>query len=270
MKKFIVAITLVSAGVSQAQVAPGKEAKPAGKLVSGDARSPTGPEWSWTLVRATGMGAPDLTAKTPAQARIGAENAAKLDALRNLLTQVQGIRVSGDKKMGDLMARDEIRARVEGLIRGYRVAGKRYFSDASVEIDIEASASLLTEVFDADPLQVPPPKVSGDKVATGLVIDARGLSVTPALAPRVLDANGKAVYSVDTLSPEWRGRTGVVSYVTSLEEAGKSPKAGDKPLTVKAAKVQGTDVVLSTDEATRILGANASYLAEGKVVIVMN
>src|SRR5438309_241781 len=102
---------------------------------TGDPKSASGVNWGGQMVRATGAGAPDLTVKNPDQARLGAERVALLDAMRNLLAQVKGISITAEKKMDDAMKDDKIKARVEGLVRGYKVVGKRYYSDNGVEID---------------------------------------------------------------------------------------------------------------------------------------
>jgi hypothetical protein len=237
---------------------------------TGDPKSVPGVNWGGQMIKATGAGAPDLSVKNPSQARLGAERAALLDAMRNLLAQVKGVQINAERKMDDAMKDDKIKARVEGLLRGYKTIGKRYFSDGGVEIDIEVPVALLTEVFDPEPVQQLAVKVEGEKINTGLVIDARGLKVTPALAPRVLDEAGKALYSVDSLSADARKVSGVASYVQSLDEAKKSLKAGDKPLVLKASKANGSDLQLDSADAQKLLATNAGFLAEGRVVIVTN
>src|SRR5215470_6601503 len=84
-------------------------------------------DWQEQVLKATGSGAPDMRSISPAQARLGAENAARLDALRNLLAQARGLRISADRTVGEAMAQDEVRGRVEGVVRDYRVVKKRYF-----------------------------------------------------------------------------------------------------------------------------------------------
>jgi hypothetical protein len=110
----------------------------------------------------------------------------------------------------------------------------------------------------------------GAEKNTGLVVDARGLDVKPALAPRLVDETGKAIYGIDCLSPDAKKSSGVASYVKSLEEAKKSMRVGDRPLVLKAAKAQGTDLVLSADDVKKLAENNNSYLAQGRVVIVTN
>lgn len=252
--------------------------------------------WEGQVVRATGAGAPDMKASSPAQARLGAERAALLDAFRNLLSQVKGVQVDGTRKMNDVMQADEVRARVEGLIKGYKVTNKRYFSDNGVEIDVEVPVTMLTDILDpdatqqfavpaapekkpnekptekpAEPTKAPEAVAKADEGSgTGLVIDARGLKLMPALLPRVLDETGKPLYTVDSLSADARKTTGVAAYVQSLDEARKSLKAGDKPMVIKAAKANGADVLLPQDEAKKLVSMNPPFLAQGKVVIVFN
>ena len=138
MKRFVLAVVLVPLLVG----AQGKDAK------ADPSKPQPGVNWAGQVVRATGQGAPDLKAQNPAQARLGAEMAAKADALRNLLAQVKGISVDGTRKMGDLMEKDEVRMRVEGVVRGFKITNKRYFSDSGVEIEIEVPLAMLSDVVD--------------------------------------------------------------------------------------------------------------------------
>lgn len=262
---FAVALASGSFAQSKDQPKPGEKPKSGGEV-----------NWQGQVIKASGAGAPDMAAANAAQARLGAERAALSDALRNLLAQVKGISIDGTKKMGDAMEKDEIRTRVEGTIRGYKVTNKRYFSDNGVEIDIEVPLALLTDVIDPDATQVllatvaTAPTKATEKPNTGLVIDARGLKVTPALAPRVLDDAGKALYSIDSLSTDARKTTGVAAYVQTLDEASKSTKAGEKPLVIKATKATGADLQLAPEDAKKLAAVNTSFLAEGRVVIVLN
>ncbi len=227
--------------------------------------------WKAQVIRAKGAGAPDVRAQNAAQARLGAERAALLDAFRNLLAQVKGISVDGDRRMSDVMQRDEIRSRVEGVVNGYSIVDKRYYSDNGVEVEIEVTMAALSDIVAPD-AAVPSvaPTSAPERTATGLVIDARGLSVRPALLPRVLDHTGKPLYSVDSLSSEARKTSGVAAYVQTIDDAKKSMKAGEKPFVVKAEKTVGVDVQLTADDAKKLASINTSFLADGRVVIVLN
>lgn len=242
------------------------------KKFQGDPKTTPGPNWSGQVVKATGAGAPDMKATSPAQARLGAERAAQLDAFRNLLAQVKGLQISAGKTMSDAMSKDEIRAKVEGIVKGFKITGKRYYSDGGVEVDVEVPLAMLTDVIDPEPAQQQlATKTDGEKANTGLVIDARGLKITPALAPRLLaNPDAKVVYSIDSLSPDARKSSGVASYVQSLDEAKKSMKAGEKPLVIKAAEAKGTDIVLAAEDLQKLNATNTSFLSEGRVIVVMS
>lgn len=248
----------------------GKDAKAASPAAA-EAVRPAAPgvNWEGQVIRATGAGAPDLKAANPAQARLGAERAAKLDAFRNLLEQARGIQVSAGRTLGDEMGREEVRGRVEGAIKGYKVVAKRYFSDSGVELDVEVPLAAITAAL------APPAADSGialnaegAKKYTGLVVDARGLGVKPVLAPRLVDASGKALYGSAALSEEARATAAVASWVDSLEAAKKAALVGEKPLVVKATQFQGSDFVLAAEGAKALSEVNTRFLAEGRVVIV--
>ncbi|MFL5320250.1 MAG: LPP20 family lipoprotein [Myxococcaceae bacterium] len=239
---------------------------------SAEKKSEAGVNWSGQVIKATGSGAPDMKASSPAQARLGAEMAAKMDAFRNLLSQVKGIQVSGGKTVGDAMAADELRGKVEGVIRGYKVTGKRYFSDNGVEMDVEVPLAALTEAVVPQSTGADSGKLActdkGEKKNTGLIVDARGLDVTPALSPRILDESGNTLYAADCVKDDAKKSSGVAGYTENLDNAKKDMRVGDKPLVLKAKAINGSDVVLSAEDVKKLGEGNNSYLAEGRVVIV--
>jgi hypothetical protein len=258
---------LLALAVPLSALAQGKDAKPAAPAAAA-AKPEAGVNWEGQLLRATGAGAPDMKAANPAQARLGAERAAKLDALRNLMEQVKGVQLSTGRTVGDAMGTEEIRARVEGVVKGFKVVNKRYYSDSGVELDVEVPLSALTSALLPASDTAIAVNEQGAKKYTGLVVDARGLGAKPALAPRLLDAAGKAIYGAEALSADTRKDTSVAAYFKSLEDARKSNRVGEKPLVVKASQLQGSDLVLPEDALKQLTEANTAFLAEGRVAIV--
>ncbi len=95
-------------------------------------------EWVPITIRATGSGAPPPSAINPAQARLMAERAAKLDGYRNLLEQAYGVNISSSSTVRDfILQNDTIRARVEAFIKGAKIIDTRHLSDGSVEVEME-------------------------------------------------------------------------------------------------------------------------------------
>ncbi len=228
---------------------------------------PGGVDWQKRVARCTGSGAANLkdAAGNVAVARIGAEKAAKLDALRNCLEVMKGVTVSGSQTVGTAIGADNaIKGSVEGAVRGFRTVATRYFSDGGVELDVEVPLDAVGEVL--LPKAAAAPAASGP---TSLVIDATGLKISPALAPRLVDESGKELYGPATLGESARKSGGVAAYARSLDAARRelASRLGDRPLVVKAVRAQGTDLVLAaTDTAT--FAARPPFLAEGRVVII--
>ncbi len=226
-----------------------------------------GVDWQKRVARCSGSGAPNLkdAGGNVAVARIGAEKAAKLDALRNCLEVMKGVTVSGTQTIaGAIGADNAVKGSVEGAVRGFRTVATRYFSDGGVELDVEVP---LDAVGDAVlPRATAAPAVTGP---TSLVIDATGLKVAPALAPRLVDEGGKELYGPSALGESARKAGGVAAYARGLESAKRDlgARLGDRPLVVKAVRAQGTDLVLAAADAATF-ASRPTYLAEGRVVII--
>jgi hypothetical protein len=243
-----------------------------------DIRLAPGIDWENLVVRATGAGPPDVNALGREQARSGAEKAAKADALKSLLDQVKGVPLTAGKTVGQAMASDEIRAKVESVVASYKITSKRYYSDLGLELDVALPLPLLADLF-APPSPAPaegpdagtravPTKMQKGKENTGLIVDARGLQLTPALMPRFQDESGQQLYGVESLTPDARKASGAASYLRSVEQAKKDPRLGSRPLVLKAVKASGSNLVLGADAKAKLehLGR---YLREGRVIIVI-
>jgi hypothetical protein len=237
----------------------------------GDTREPppAAVDWQSLVLRATGSGAPDVNALNPTQARFGAEKHARADALQLLMTQVRGVQINASKSVGDAMAASEdVRAKVESILRGYKVTAKRYYSDMGVELDVEIPLPPLSDLFATapppDPTQAPPKPKS-----TGVIVDARKLKVVPALEARLLDDSGQILYGVESLSAGSRKTAGVASYFHSIDQARQDPRVADRPLVIRAAKAQGSDIILGSDERKK-LAESPSLLADGRVIILID
>jgi len=230
-------------------------------------------DWQRRVIVARGQGAPDLTASSPAAARIGAERAAQIDAFRNILETLKGVEVKGGQTAGQLMAHDSaLKASVEGLIRNFKVTDRKYFSDGGVELTVEmALDGKLAEMLLAPGTTPTRTAQEGTHdVGSGLVVVAKGLKITPALAPRILDESGREVYGPDFVQPGALRDNGIAGYLTSESAAEHSARVGDHPMTVKAIKAHGSDVVISAADAAKLSDshANLGFLSEGKVIIV--
>jgi hypothetical protein len=119
----------------------------------------------------------------------------------------------------------------------------------------------------------PPAPTPAAIIATGLVVDARGLGLKPALLPRILNEGGNEVYGTRQVSRQSALEQGLVGYAKDVSAAQRNIRVTDKPLLVKGVKAVGkekTDVVIpDPDAATVVTAASGSnFLEKSRVVIV--
>ncbi len=270
-------------------------------------------DWTQQVVRCTGIGAPNPNLPMTAQ-RAGALRAAKLDALRNLLETIKGLYLTSETTVeNSMVSSDVVRTRVEGAIKGFRIVDTRYMSTGDVEVDVEVPLTgvimdaLLPQNFGGGVLMTGgqllcplcgqpwpkgkpvPPGVTliragtgtenqsnaTSAVYTGLIIDARGLNVRPAMAPKVLDDRGEEVYGSKYVSREYAVDIGMVGYEKDINRARLNERVADNPLIVKAIEASGpnkTDVVISSADALKIhnAAANMNFLQHCKVMFILD
>ena len=209
-----------------------------------------------------------------------------------------------------MIASDVIQTRVEGALKGFRVVDTRYMSTGDVEVDVEVPLTgiILDAVLPRDfgggalmtggqllcptcgqpwPAGKPVPAgvtliqagegagTQSAGVFTGLVIDARGLSLRPAMAPRVIDDRGEEVYGSKYVSREYAVDIGMVGYEKDINRARQNERVADNPLIVTAVESGGpnkTDVVISSVDANKIhnAAANMNFLQHCKVMFILD
>lgn len=269
-------------------------------------------DWTQQVMRSTGIGAPNPNLPLAAQ-RASALRAAKMDALRNLLETVKGVYLTSETVVENAMlSSDVISTRVEGALKGFRIVDSpRYLSTGDVEIEVEAPLTGI--VMDAllpqqmgggmlmtgtqmvcptcgqpvapgtqlagglQPVQVGGAAASMGSSATytGLVVDARGLGLRPAMAPAVLDDKGEEVYGSRYVSREYAVDIGMAGYEKDISRAQQNERVTNNPLVVKGVKASGpnkTDVVISSVDAAKIhaAAANMNFLERCKVMLILD
>lgn len=241
-------------------------------------------DWSTGVVTAVGIGAPPAQPANPAQARAMAERAAQVVAYRNLLEAIKGVRIDSTTLVENFMVTsDVIRTEVSGIIQGATIMDKKYMSDGSVEVTVgmKLTGALADALLPKTP-PTPPTGLTGTltpaapgQVYTGLIVDARGLGVRPAMVPKILNEEGKEVYGSAWVNRDYAVREGMVGYLKDPIAAQTNPRVTDKPLMVKALKVSGdgrVDVVITNADAVMIHGAaqNLSFLEKCRVIILVD
>ncbi|MCK9475847.1 MAG: hypothetical protein M0R46_08015 [Candidatus Muirbacterium halophilum] len=114
---------------------------------------------------------------------------------------------------------------------------------------------------------------------SSLVIDARDISLTRSMSPKILNESGLEVYGtvLNEKALEEALEKGVVAYIDTLENAKKHLKdrLGKNPLIIKAKGVVGktaSNLVLKNTDASKILKENkkSGFLDKFNVIILMS
>ncbi len=268
-------------------------------------------DWSNGIIRATGIGAGNPNQPLQAQ-RAMAIRAAKVDAWRNLLETIKGVVLTSETLVRNAMVENDVIAtKVEGILKGFSQVGEpKYLSDGSVEVTVEIpltgalTDAILPGQFGGGQLMaagqplcptcgqpwpagkpVPPgvnliqsgaygAQATGG-VFTGLLIDAKGLGVRPAMAPKILDENGNEIYGSKFVDRKWAVEMGMVGYDKDVNRARSNDRITNNPLIVKALKTTGpnkADIVVSAETAAAIhsAAANQNFLDKCKVMFIVD
>lgn len=269
-------------------------------------------DWSSMVIRATGIGAPNPNLPLAAQ-RASALEAAKRVAQRNLLEALKGVQLTSETTVRNAMLEnDVITTRVDGVLKGFTIVDTKYMSTADVEVVVEIpltgalSDVLLPGVFGGGaytagqplcptcgqpwPANKPvPPGVqlvqsggmpaaypdAGGAVKTGLIIDAKGLGIRPAMAPKIIDENGNEVYGSRYVSRDWAVKQGMVGYDKDVNRARSNDRVTNNPIVIKALRSSGAnkaDVVISNTDAATLHAAsqNMNFLNQCKVMFIVD
>ena len=275
MKRFIYSIAFVLSGISAQGVVT--------QLDKGSIN------YSEQAITAIGIGFVPTNAVNAGQARRMALRIAKQDAMRQLIEIVNGVTLTSETTMSGAMVDDVINTKVQGFIRGARPVGQpKYLSDTSVEMEYSVPMSGISDIV-LPPVTVPAttqapnnnqPAAAANNTTqaggvTGIIIDARGLKARPAMAPRILDQNGNAIYGPGKYSRQYAVKNGVAGYSKTLETAQQDQRVVGNPMVVKGVGTSGTnrtDITISNADVSKIDMANRNYkvLNDCRVLILID
>ena len=193
---------------------------------------------------------------------------------------------------------DTIKSKIAGIIKGAQITAESIDTDGSYKVSMSVpmyGVGSLSEVaygalkaegkIPPTPAPVLKPEPSFTKnytpagsAYTGLIINAQGMDLSPTYAPVIYDVNGRAVYGVKNVDPDYAIIHGIVEYTTDTNMAqaanGGNSRAGSNPLIIKAVSVKARlaskcDVVVSVDDANRILAENerSTFLEKYAVIL---
>ncbi len=262
-------------------------------------------DWTNGQITVTGTGAaPARAGMSAGQKRLMAQRAAVVDGYRQLAEAINGVQVDSETLVNNYVVEsDIIKTRVSALVRGAKVGNYRYMSDGTVEVTVSISmfganslsAVVVPEIIERKKIRVipnsptptptqnptvvetPMPQTPAAGEYTGVIIDCRGLGVTPAMSPQVLDTDGREIYIGDQpIDPDVVVTSGIVAYADSMSRAQSNTRAGRNPLIIKAVRAGGnihqSDAIISVANGNKMLSGDArsGFLSASKVVFLID
>lgn len=245
--------------------------------------------WDKGTVEAIGFGVPSTLATSPAQARLMARRAAIVDAQRNLLEAIEGVKLDAETTLRNLqIENDVVKTQVSGIIRNSRIMNEQILADGTYQvtlgINLYGQSSLSQIVTDARkqaaPLPLPAPSSAYTPAVnlpayTGLVVDVTGLPLVRAMSPVIYDDTGRPIYGHTNIIPDYVVSYGMIDYMCTPEDIraidlGQS-RAGVNPLVVNAIGLRDHDVniIISQADADKVLAANiqGNFLPKAMVCV---
>ena len=249
-------------------------------------------DWEEGYIYAVGDGVPPKEAVSPAQARVRAKRAAIDTAYARLLEMAEAVRIDAESTTVNYINESHVVAtRVSGLVQNAEIVTLRHFEDGSYQIKMRmpingregiASAVLPMQMEKAIRIGIAyeisiehiSEEAEPGEAYTGLIVDARGLEVQPAMYPRLITMAGEVIYDLMCANPNAVIEKGLVDYCLDMEVAENSPRVGGNPLIVESISVSGeygADIVLTEEDAEKILSVNSidNFFGEVKVIVVV-
>jgi len=252
--------------------------------------------WTTGVVQAKGVGIPlKKNSGNSSASNMKVLSDAKNDARHNMLRTIKAVRIHSVKKARNYATiNNSVAKQLEEIILKAKENEKirKYMSDGTVEVylrlslyggfaqlflpqEIKQIESIKQVAIEGKTSSSQPSKTSDLKNYTGLVVDATGISVNPAMAPRLVDEDGKEVYGAAFASREFAVQKGMSGYSKDIKTANTCPRVGNKPLTVKGLRTTGLgncDIVISNADASilRNSSQHLAFLKKCLVIIVLD
>ncbi len=259
-----------------------------------------GINWTRGKIYATGQGSPaDHQFGKPVEPVQAEQNA------RSHLLEITGaIRINATTRLTNFSAqRSLIFKELQHMVDTAMVTRREYLSDGSLTVAVEmdlwgglAQLVLPEEIRQVDVVRtVGQARALGEAtgvekrlggsdgaaadspnpIFTGLVLDARGVNLRPALVPVIRDESGQEVYGPVYASREFVVQHGMCLYLRNITGIRVHPRVRFNPLILPcmpASDPNSTDLVIREADAAQLRGASEhlTFLREGRVIIVVD
>jgi hypothetical protein len=199
------------------------------------------------------------TSATRRTADAAISTAATQAAQQRLLTVLTEVRLDASRLLGTVIQESPaLRQALEEAVADAEVYEVHYFPGGTVEsaVQLPLRGRFMTLLLPASAI----PSAGADApsaaaVYTGVVIDARGLAIQPALLPRIVDESGQTLYAPEVVDPVLAAQRGYIAYAHAFDQAPTQERIGTHPLVLRAHRVSGearVDLVLRSTDAAQL------------------
>ena len=219
-----------------------------------------------------------------AHAVIMALKTARHRAYEKLAETIAGIDIDSNSRYDrELMIDANLKTAVKAKIRGARVIieDHKILADGSIWATVALGTRLVGDSNSLMWTLMPEGKSSNNSIknnsssTSGLIIDASGLNLRPAMLPKILSKNNNVVYSSSGVPRQYLVKYGLVGYAKSIDQALTMNRVGKSPLVIKAVEATGdnkSDPIIDDEDAKIIMNADEidHFLSQCRVIIVTN
>lgn len=272
MKKIMVLFTMLMIIMSTSVFASSSQSK-------GDVN------WENSTIEGVGVGVAPPTALNPGHAKALARRAAIVNAYRALAETAQGVTIDGETTVENLMVTNEVtKTKISAVVKGAEIIKEDYDGNGMYTVTMRVklygvsnsiASAVMPQTNVIEPLPTPntntstPTRLNASGAYTGVVIDCRGLNLSPAMSPVIKNASGQPIYGYKNLDYDYVVSNGMAGYSKDINT---HPRAGANPLIVKAIGVDNhnTYPIVSDEDANKILVENSAtgFLNRCAVVFV--
>lgn len=239
---------------------------------------PIGPgevDWTHRAVRATGMSVINKEMPGP-QARAMAIRGARVDAQRNLLETVKGVRVVAETRAEDLMTRsDYVYTRVDGIIRGAVQTGEPREEDGLMVVTMEIPlygqngiAPPLAEEFrkalsPTRKIELSPDEKQALESISGIIFDLTETDIQPELFPTLVDPAGNVLLELLRYYDAGQDALDKLRYVRTIEDLLNDPELRQNPVIIRVVDFMRQGWVVAEQDVPKV-----SWLQRGLEVLL--
>lgn len=224
--------------------------------------------WETRYITSKGIVAATSNATNSSQRKLLARRGAIVDAQRNLMEIIKGIRIDSTTTVSDHMINEAVRAEVKGSLKNFEVIDEKWDGEV-YEVTMRVPMGKTYKIFKKPGnTTLPDRKATQPKQLkyTGLVIDARSLNLVPAIFTNIYNEDGGKVCG--PIHPVYRVSAKNINNI-------KEKRIGTNPLRIMAKNTAGSnnvDLVISKKNLKKMkqMLVGTDIFPKKKVVILID